>query len=142
MRYTTVVGVFLLTVAALTGGSETASAASVSKTKVSIKEVDEVSLRVDGVVLNNLVVSKKKSLSGKEYVDFSASLRNKNKENRDAAVFVVCRSTSGALVCCASLKPTLDTIRKESTETIRGDYYIDEGDFSKIATVDIRLVVR
>lgn len=110
--------------------------------KLKLKKIDEEVIGSDGVILNNINISRKKSLSGKEYVNFEASLRNKNDVSKDVAVFIVCYSSSGKVVCCASLKPMFDTIEENKNDSLKGDFYIEEGDFATISSVDVRLVVR
>ena len=120
-----------------------ADAASASKSNVTCRDLDELTMKADNVALNNIIIFRKRSFSGKkEFVNVEAVLRNKNEDKRDVAVFIVCYSASKQVVCCASLKPSFDMIPEGTVQTVRGDYYVEEGDTAKITTVDVRLVVR
>ena len=123
--------------------SRHAFAHSKARSNLTMEQLEDLSLRVDGVTLNNIIIARKESFAeNKEYVNVEATLRNRNKKPRDVAVFIVCYARDGSLICCVSLKPGFDMMSEGSVTTLKGDYYVDEGDCAKIAKIDVRLVVR
>ncbi len=143
MRNRRTTALILTFVAGFPACSRQASADSKTRSNLTLEQLEDLSLRVNGVTLNNIILARKESFGeNKEYVNVEATLRNRNRKPRYAAVFIVCYARDGSLICCLSLKPGFDMISEGSVTTLKGDYYVDEGDCAKITKIDVRLVVR
>ena len=106
-------------------------------------QLQSATISVDTVTLKNVLLAEKKRLFGKRFLHVKVTVSNAGSVDKDIAVFLAGYDQDWKqVIFVAGLKPPRDAVPKNGRLQLERDYYIQEGELSKVEHVAVRLIVR
>ena len=104
---------------------------------ISLEDFEDLSIKQNGVKINNFTLSEKKSWSSESMVNLgiSFSAKNKNADSRHFSLMLVGLDKDNAVIWALSAEPMMATIEGAETESISADAFVIPGTLAKTVKV-------
>ncbi len=104
---------------------------------ISLDDFEDLSIKHNGVKINNFTLSEKESWSTKSLVNLgvSFSAKNKNADSKHFSLMLVGLDKDNGVIWALSAEPMMATIQGKKTESISSDAFVLSGTLAKTVKV-------
>jgi len=104
---------------------------------ISIDDFEDLSIKTNGVRINNFSLAETKSWMAKGLVNIvvTFSAKNKNGVNKHFSAMFIGLDKDNNVIWALNAEPIMATISKNKTESINSDSYVQPGTLSKTVKV-------